>query len=1091
MARQVYVNFNGTLSGGNAYTLGPGELDVTGTFRRNGAATVAGGVADIPGDVNAASGFLFNAATLGSLTTANWVTETMLVPDAPAANQPGVFNHFLDVQGDLFFRYSANGQPKAVQYGFWDGASEPTDATPELPTTRYSHVALVWNAGARTLQGFVDGVSQGTLSTGNVFAAPSTNVGYGFFARTGFLNRAIDGKLASVAFSTFTGTFNPGFGAGFDFQLDPAEAPTLALELRVNAVSGGASIVNNTPTAVAIQGYDLTSALASLDATAGGWRSLSDQNLDPVFGGDGPGETWEEGGHPSAQYVAEAFLLGSTTLAPGASLSLGRAYNAAVDARDLAFRYRVAGQAGLVDGLIGYDDDAPAIVGDYDNDFDVDGADLLVWQRVLGGATPLPNDATPSSVDGEDLVAWRAAFGAAGATAASEPAGASAPEPKALAMWLCGVAVAGARRRRPRGAKRGVGQAGGCSRLAAAWLALCVFAGAAVAQSPPAAYLRTPSERQLAWHDLKYYAFIHFGHNTFTNEEWGWSQSTPDVFNPTNLDTDQWAQAFKDAGMTGMILTAKHHDGMALWDTATTQYKVANGNWAQNRASQGLDANVVRMAAESAKKFGLKFGIYLSPWDMHRDPAVPKSHLAGTIYDEPQIFGDSTPGDYNDLYAQQLTELMTMQLSDGSPIEVFEVWLDGASGTNTVQTFDWTRFRDIIRQHQPDAVMWGHQGVDARWVGNEEGTTQATNWHTISRTQDQTRYSGSQLEVGVRDGLYWTPAEADARLRSGWFYHANENPKSTAALMEMYRETVGRSITLNLDVPPDAQGRLEQEDVDALMAFKAAREAFLDRELVSPELAITASSVRGGASELFGPANIIDEDPSTYWTMNDGQTTGSFEIDLGGPRNVDAFIVQEHIALGQRIGGYAIDAWVNGAFQPVVTGTSLGYMRIDSLTAPVETSRVRFRVTQANAVPLVSSFQILGDVLIGSIGDLDLNGLIDLADWQLYVVALGADLSGLTPEQAFQMGDMNGDGRNDLADFDLFAAAYDGAHGVGALAAALQVPEPSTSALASVAALCFMQARTSRAPAIRTGSIVEAQPPVGRQEGFRETRKVP
>ena len=177
--------------------------------------------------------------------------------------------------------------------------------------------------------------------------------------------------------------------------------------------------------------------------------------------------------------------------------------------------------------------------------------------------------------------------------------------------------------------------------------------------------------------------------------------------------------------MTGMILTAKHHDGMALWDTATTQYKIANGTWAQNRVTQGLDANVVRMAAESAKKFGLKFGVYLSPWDMHRDPAVAKAHLNGTIYDEPQIFGDATPGDYNDLYAQQLTELVTMQLSDGSPIELFEVWLDGASGSSTVQTFDWTRFRDIIRTHQPNAVMWGHQGVDARWVGNEDGVTVA------------------------------------------------------------------------------------------------------------------------------------------------------------------------------------------------------------------------------------------------------------------------------------------------------------------------------------------------------------------------------
>jgi alpha-L-fucosidase len=591
-------------------------------------------------------------------------------------------------------------------------------------------------------------------------------------------------------------------------------------------------------------------------------------------------------------------------------------------------------------------------------------------------------------------------------------------------------------------------------------LAAATLASTTGAQSPPAAYLRTPSERQLDWHALEYYAFLHFGHNTFTNEEWGWSQNTPSVFNPTDLDTDQWAQKFKDAGMTGMILTAKHHDGMSLWDTATTEYKIANGTWAQNRTTAGLDANVVRMAAESAKKYGLKFGVYLSPWDMHRDPAVSKPHLAGTIFDEPQIFGDSTSGDYNDLYAQQLTELVTMQLSDGSPIELFEVWLDGASGSSTVQTFDWTRFRDIIRQHQPNAIMWGHQGVDARWVGNEEGFTVPTNWHTISRTQDEARYNESQLQTGVRDGLYWTPSESDARLRSGWFYHDNEDPKSAADLMQMYRQTVGRSVSLLLDVPPDQAGKLVQEDIDALMAFKNLRDEFLNRELLSPGLTVSASSVRGGNNTLFGPANVIDGDAETYWTMNDGQTTGSFEVHLGAMRSVDAFIVQEHIALGQRIGGYTIDAWVNGAFQAVVTGTSLGYKRIDSLTTAIETNRIRFRVTQANAVPLISSFQVLGEEVLGAVGDLDLNGAINLADWQLYIAGVGADLSALTPLEAFQMGDMNADGRNDLTDFDLFATAYDSAHGPGAFAE-LQaaVPEPGTALLVSVGAMCAFPSR--------------------------------
>ncbi|KAF4536919.1 Coagulation factor 5/8 type [Lasiodiplodia theobromae] len=491
--------------------------------------------------------------------------------------------------------------------------------------------------------------------------------------------------------------------------------------------------------------------------------------------------------------------------------------------------------------------------------------------------------------------------------------------------------------------------------------AACWLAAATSAQAPPTAYSQTPSARQLAWHQLEYYAFVHFGPNTFTDEEWGESQSTPDVFQPTALDTDQWASAFADAGMAGMILTAKHHDGMALWDTNTTTYKIANGKWAQNRTAQGLDADVVRLAAASAKKHGIKFGVYLSPWDIHRDPAMPKPNLTGTIYDEPQIFGDaSTEGDYNDLYAQQLTELVTMQLADGDKVDLFEIWLDGASGSDTVQTFDWTRFREIIREEQPNAIMWGHQGVDARWVGNEDGVTAQTNWHTISRTQDDARYSGDELQTGVRNGSYWTPAEADARLRDGWFYHADEQPKTADALMDMYMQSVARSVNLLLDVPPDTSGKVVAGDADILLEFKAQRDAFLNRNVLTPGLSVNASSVRAGNSTLFGPANVLDGNSDTYWTMDDGETTGSLEIDLGGAYSVEAFVAQEHIVLGQRIGGYAIDAFVDGAFTTLVTGTSLGYKRIDALDEAVQTSRIRLRVTQADAVPLVNSFQVLG-----------------------------------------------------------------------------------------------------------------------------------
>ncbi|TLS25673.1 hypothetical protein PpBr36_07272 [Pyricularia pennisetigena] len=481
-----------------------------------------------------------------------------------------------------------------------------------------------------------------------------------------------------------------------------------------------------------------------------------------------------------------------------------------------------------------------------------------------------------------------------------------------------------------------------------------------VASQPPAPYLRTPTERQLSWHRLEYYAFAHFGPNTFTGEEWGRSQQPPDVFAPTSLDTDQWAETFKRAGMAGMILTAKHHDGMALWNTSSTAYKIANGKWAKDRGAKGLDADVVRMAASSAKRHGLKFGVYLSPWDMHRDPAMPKPALTGTIFEEPQIFGDASPGDYNELYVQQLTELVDMKLEDGSSVELFEVWLDGASGSATVQTFDWTRYRDVIRKHQPGATMWGHQGPDARWVGNEDGRSVPTNWHTISRTQDQERYGERELEVGVRDGLYWTPAEADARIRTGWFWHAEEKPKTAKELMDMYMASVGRSVNLLLNVGPDNTGRIPQADVDALMQFKGLRDGFLGKKLLRPELGVSASSVRAGNNAQFGPGNVLDENRDTYWTMEDGQTTGSVEVDMGGTATIEAVAVQEHIPLGQRVGGYAFEVLADGAWKEVVSGTSVGYGRIDRLNTTVTGTRLRLRVTQANAVPLIQGIQAFG-----------------------------------------------------------------------------------------------------------------------------------
>jgi hypothetical protein len=227
VTRQVYVNFNGSLAG-TTYTLGPGEIDTSASFRANGGATVSGGVADIPGNTNDTSGFFFNSTPLGNLRTQNWISEALINLDVPVASQPNVsqpFNHFLDVQGDTFYRFDSN--PKVTRFGFWDGANEPTMVTANPAAGSYSHVALVWNATSRSLSAYLNGASQGSVSAGNPFEVPSPNVGYGFFSR--FSNRAIDGKLSAVAFSTFTGAFN----SGTDFQLPVVPEPSSIVLLTI------------------------------------------------------------------------------------------------------------------------------------------------------------------------------------------------------------------------------------------------------------------------------------------------------------------------------------------------------------------------------------------------------------------------------------------------------------------------------------------------------------------------------------------------------------------------------------------------------------------------------------------------------------------------------------------------------------------------------------------------------------------------------------------------------------------------------------------------------------------------------------------
>lgn len=338
-----------------------------------------------------------------------------------------------------------------------------------------------------------------------------------------------------------------------------------------------------------------------------------------------------------------------------------------------------------------------------------------------------------------------------------------------------------------------------------------------------------PSNRQLAWYDMQFYAFVHFTVNTFTDLEWGLGDEDEKIFNPTELDCDQWVEAVKSAGMKGIVLTAKHHDGFCLWQTDTTQHSVKNSPWRDGKG------DVVRECAEACKRGGIKFGVYLSPWDRN-------SKLYGTP-------------EYNDYYCAQLTELMT------SYGDIFMVWFDGACGegpNGKKQVYDFERYIEIIRKHQPNAVIFNDYGPDVRWCGNEAGSSRRAEWAVVPhdlcfRAEKQTegravlgslKYLYNPTEcigdlsvIQYADGLSFCGAEIDMSIRPGWFYHENEKPHSLERLFNTYLNSCGNNTSFNLNIPPMPNGKFHPDDVERLKELgNALEDAFGESKKLSCEI---------------------------------------------------------------------------------------------------------------------------------------------------------------------------------------------------------------------------------------------------------------
>ncbi|GHN00967.1 hypothetical protein WSM22_24560 [Cytophagales bacterium WSM2-2] len=457
---------------------------------------------------------------------------------------------------------------------------------------------------------------------------------------------------------------------------------------------------------------------------------------------------------------------------------------------------------------------------------------------------------------------------------------------------------------------------------------------------PPKPLLPVPDSAQLAWHGMEMNAFVHFSINTFTDKEWGYGDEGEKKFNPIAFDARQWVSVLKETGFKALILTCKHHDGFCLWPSKYTNHSVKNSPWKNGKG------DIVLEVATACKEAGLKFGIYLSPWDRnHKDYGTPA---------------------YIEYYRNQLKELFTLYPS------VFEMWFDGANGgdgyyggkreTRRIDGrnyYDWPNTLTMVRQFNPNIIFFSDAGPGVRWVGNEKGVAGETNWNTISA---DTLYAGKAgieklLNEGNENGNRWIPAECDVSIRPGWFYHAREDTlvKSPEQLLEIYLKSVGHGSLLLLNVPPDRRGLFHENDIKALRGFKS----LLDKEFKTNYAlnALTKTESFRGDDEKYSPMMTTDGDMETYWATDDDKVSGSIEIDLGKTVNIKYVVLQEYIPLGQRVKSFSVDVWKNNSWMNVASATTIGRKRILKIDS-METNRIKVTILDSKACPIISNIEV-------------------------------------------------------------------------------------------------------------------------------------
>ena len=423
-----------------------------------------------------------------------------------------------------------------------------------------------------------------------------------------------------------------------------------------------------------------------------------------------------------------------------------------------------------------------------------------------------------------------------------------------------------------------------------------------------------PTPQQLEWQRMELTAFLHFGVNTFTGREWGDGTEDPAIFNPTSLDCEQWVRTLKESGFKMAIITAKHHDGFCLWPTKTTRHSVASSSW------KGGKGDVVRELRDACKKYGIKFGVYLSPWDRNAS-----------------CYGDSPA--YNQFFIEQLTELLT------NYGEVHEVWFDGANGegpNGKKQIYDWDAILKTIRRLQPKAVT-AIMGDDVRWVGNEKGIGRETEWSATALTPGIYPRSGEQnKELGIfgkakdlggryivarATELFWYPSEVDVSIRPGWFYHADQDKqvKSLNHLTDIYFKSVGYNSVLLLNIPPDLRGLINENDVQRLKEFSSYLKKTFARNYV----------LKGNEA----------------WHGTSGTVR---QYDIQKEALVNAFMIQEDISKGQRVESFLVEAYKDGSWIHMAEGTTVGYKRLVRFS-DTRPERIRVTIRSARGVANVAA----------------------------------------------------------------------------------------------------------------------------------------